>query len=130
MKKQIMNLAKWSTYWHYCLAKMFRKISRPFSQSQRCQGLCSIQMCFVSILLRNAYTYLPNIFYVIVMQLITAHTAYLCRCREMDFLKKVHETVEKGGKVSSCSWYQLISGAAVSVISGQSCLKFTLNDRD
>ena len=27
------------------------------------------------------------------------HAHFFHRCREMDFLKKVHETVEKGGKV-------------------------------
>ena len=32
--------------------------------------------------------------------MITHGTTLLYRCREMDFLKKVHETVEKGGKVS------------------------------
>ena len=26
------------------------------------------------------------------------------RCREMDFLKKVHETILKGGKVRKCFW--------------------------
>lgn len=29
------------------------------------------------------------------------------RCREMDFLKKVHETILKGGKVRNCFWLHI-----------------------